>query len=99
MIIKLDGADGCGKSTIARALEDYFLQVGFRVRRVSEYKPSLKKNDPLAVIGRLLNKRYSALDDIDKEVLYGLISRSHNKILRETSDAETITTRCAVRCT
>jgi len=88
MVIKFDGVDGCGKSTLSRAVADSLSEKGYRVVVVSEFSsPALYATgsaEPVPV--NTMRIRETALDpafdcdDIERQLLLHFLSRRKNRI-------------------
>lgn len=88
MIIKFDGVDGCGKSTLAQAAARHLADRGHRVALLAEfsspaeYPPGEKGRVPLAD----MRIRETALDpafdcdDIERQLLLHFLSRRVNRV-------------------
>ena len=88
MIIKFDGIDGCGKTTLAESVAQHLSKRGHLVASVaefsspSEYRPGSLKPVPVAA----MKVREAALDpefgcdDIERQLLLHFLSRRKNRV-------------------
>lgn len=88
MIVKFDGIDGCGKSTLSRAVAESLTGRGFRVVVVSEFaSPALYASgsaEPVPVT--TMRIREAVLDpafdcdDVERQLLLHFLSRRKNRV-------------------
>lgn len=88
-VVKFDGIDGCGKTTLLNAVYEIYAGRGLNVARVKEFgseQDSTANSDgALTRIGPTLrsialSEAYS-LDDIERELLWAIISRRTNRMV------------------
>lgn len=88
LILKFDGIDGCGKTSLMKSVADYYSSV-YRVLMTSEfgsdYDISAHDIHPEWSVSRVLRqlalgKAYS-LDDTERQMLLAIISRRSNRIV------------------
>lgn len=90
-VVKFDGIDGCGKTTLVHSLEEIFSK-SVRVAVSAEYGSKLdacsqhsKEKLPLSLLLKnIAIDRTHGFDDIERELMWAIISRRHNrKILKK----------------
>ena len=82
MVIKLDGIDGCGKTTIINSLYSKYIEQNKSVKIISEFAGKEYENDIVSKEIRLLiEKDENLLDEFEREVLFTVISRRTNLYL------------------
>src|SRR5687767_11546311 len=88
MIIKFDGIDGCGKSTLGTAVARYLSALGHTVAIVSEFASPMKhgKGSSRLIPISSMRIRESALDpefdcdDVERQLLMHFLSRRRNRV-------------------
>lgn len=82
MVIKLDGIDGCGKTTIINSLYNKYVEQNKSVKIISEFAGKEYENDIISKEIRLIiEKDENLLDEFEREVLFTVISRRTNLYL------------------
>ncbi|MBF6150339.1 dTMP kinase [Nocardia nova] len=88
MIIKIDGVDGCGKTTLCAALAEALRHTGRTVATISEYSspavPSIDSNT-LTPLPSLRIREFALdptldCDDIERQLLLHFLSRRRNRV-------------------
>ncbi|MHC2336316.1 dTMP kinase [Bradyrhizobium sp. USDA 4454] len=88
MIIKFDGVDGCGKSTLSKAVAEALKRKGARVALVSEFSsPALYpagSSEPVPIGTMLIRETVLApafdCDDVERQLLLHFLSRRKNRL-------------------
>lgn len=88
MIIKFDGVDGCGKSTLSRAVAESLTARQYRVAVVSEftspavYAPNSAQSVPVTTLRireAVLDPTFDC-DDVERQLLLHFLSRRKNRV-------------------
>ncbi|MBO6554750.1 MAG: thymidylate kinase [Roseitalea sp.] len=88
MIIKFDGVDGCGKSTLSTAVAESLIGKGYRVAVASEFaSPTLLESKSaeatpiptLQIREAVLDPAFNC-DDVERQLLLHFLSRRRNRV-------------------
>ncbi len=88
MIIKFDGIDGCGKSTLSRAVAERLSGRKYRVALVSEFASPVKYStgsaEPLPITSMLIREAVLDpsfdCDDVERQLMLHFLSRRKNRV-------------------
>jgi thymidylate kinase len=88
MIIKFDGIDGCGKSTVCRAAADQLADLGHSVTVIGEFTSPMRYQPgsaeatsipTLAIREAALDPEFDC-DDVERQLLLHFLSRRKNRV-------------------
>ena len=88
MIIKFDGVDGCGKSTLSRAVAEQLSSRNYTVAQVSEFSSPVNYTagsthaaaiDSMRIREAVLNPAFDC-DDVERQLLLHFLSRRRNRV-------------------
>lgn len=82
MVIKIDGIDGCGKTTIISSLYNKYIEQGKSVFVISEFAGKEYSNDTISKeLRTFIEREENGLDELERETIFTLISRRTNLYL------------------
>lgn len=88
MIIKFDGVDGCGKTTLSRAVAEQLSSRNYTVAQVSEFSSPVNYApgsthaaaiDSMRIREAVLNPAFDC-DDVERQLLLHFLSRRRNRV-------------------
>lgn len=79
MVIKIDGTDGCGKSTILKSLYERLIHDGNSAILISEFASSEFYHDSISKeLRNIIESKENPVDEFERELLFTAISRRTN---------------------